>query len=68
MLPFTTPPRHSVPPDVAPLREAGWSIQSLTGNYAVAFRGPAEVVFVWRGDGWHRLTTRALPDTSRQAA
>ena len=58
MLPFTLS-RPASPPDAAPLRQAGWAIQSLTGNYAVAFRGAEEVVFVWRGDGWHQLAARS---------
>ena len=47
-------------PDFEPLRRAGWSVQTVTGTYCLAWRGADEVVFAWRGGGWHQLTTRSL--------
>ncbi len=40
------------------LRAAGWAVASLAGDYAVAWRGHAEAVFVWRAGGWQPVETR----------
>lgn len=40
------------------LRAAGWAVASLTGDYAVAWRGHAEAVFAWKAGGWTRVETR----------
>jgi hypothetical protein len=41
------------------LREAGWSIGAMFGNYCVAWRGSDEVVFAWRGGEWHLIANRS---------
>ncbi len=61
MRPFPDPaPRPTFAPDLHPLRAAGWSIQSVTGSYVVAWRGAVEVVFVWRGGAWQQLAARSI--------
>lgn len=47
------------------LRAAGWAVASLSGDYAVAWRGHAESVFRWQGGDWTPVETR-LP--GRRAA
>ena len=47
-------------PNFEPLRQAGWSIKTVTGAYCVAWRGADEVVFAWRDGEWQRVTTRTL--------
>ena len=47
-------------PNFEPLRHAGWSIKTVTGDYCVAWRGPDEVVFAWRDGEWQQVTTRTL--------
>jgi hypothetical protein len=42
-------------PNVELLRRAGWSVNSISGAYCVAWRGRDEVVFQWSGDGWQRV-------------
>ena len=42
-------------PNVELLRRAGWSVNSISGAYCVAWRGRDEVVFQWLGDGWQRV-------------
>jgi hypothetical protein len=42
-------------PNVELLRRYGWSVNSVTGRYCVAWRGRDEVVFEWREDQWERL-------------
>ena len=42
-------------PNVELLRRSGWSVNSISGSYCVAWRGRDEVVFQWRGDGWQRV-------------
>lgn len=45
-------------PNVELLRRNGWSVNSESGAYCVAWRGRDEVVFEWRIDGWHRVGGR----------
>lgn len=45
-------------PNVELLRRTGWSVGTFTGDYCVAWRGRDEVVFEWRGGGWHRVGGR----------
>ena len=54
-----TPPTLSLP-NFESLREAGWSIKTVTGAYCVAWRGADEVVFAWRDGEWQRVTTRTF--------
>ncbi len=56
-----------VPPDAAPLTRAGWSVQSVSGAYAVAWQGATEAVFVFKRGEWHRLATRS-PAPARRAS
>ena len=56
-----------VPPDAAPLARAGWSVQRVSGAYAVAWQGSVEAVFVFRGGEWRRLATRS-PAPVRRAS
>lgn len=51
-----------ISPNVELLRRVGWSVASITGAYCVAWRGRDEVVFEWRGDGWHRVGGRGGND------
>jgi hypothetical protein len=59
------PPRlRLVPPDDADepnpelIRPTGWSVQSIHGEYVVAWRGPDEVVLRWRAGGWVQVAGR----------
>jgi len=36
----------------------GWSIETFTGSYCLAWRGRDEVVFEWTAHGWQRLGGR----------
>ena len=47
------------------LRSAGWAVASMTGEYAVAWRGHTETVFRWQDGAWTPVETR-LP--GRRAA
>ena len=49
-------------PNVELLRRLGWSLGSYSGAYCVAWRGRDEVVFEWRGGGWHRVGGRGGVD------
>jgi hypothetical protein len=40
------------------LRAAGWAVASTAGHYAVAWRGHAEAVFVWRNGEWAPVESR----------
>ena len=40
------------------LRAAGWAVASVAGDYAVAWRGHAEAVFVWKAGGWSPVESR----------
>ena len=42
-------------PNVELLRRHGWAVNSVSGAYCVAWRGPNEVVFHWREGVWQRL-------------
>lgn len=43
-------------PNLEVLRAQGWQIGSVNGAYCVAWKGSAEVLLVWRGSGWYRLS------------
>lgn len=43
-------------PNVELLRRAGWSVNSTSGSYCVAWRGRSEVVFEWRDENWRRVS------------
>jgi hypothetical protein len=59
------PHAEAVTPNWELLRRVGWSVASISGAYCVAWRGRDEVVFEWRGDGWHRVGGRgAVHDLS----
>ena len=45
-------------PNIELLRRLGWSVNSLTGAYCVAWRGRDEVVFEWRQEHWERVGGR----------
>jgi hypothetical protein len=45
-------------PNVELLRRLGWSVNSVTGAYCVAWRGRDEVVFEWREENWQRVGGR----------
>jgi hypothetical protein len=49
-------------PNVELLRRMGWSVGNNSGAYCVAWRGRDEVIFEWRGDGWHRVGGRGGVD------
>jgi hypothetical protein len=55
-----------LPRDIEPnfelLRRSGWSVNSISGPYCVAWRGRDEVVFQWRDGGWHRVGGRGGAD------
>ncbi|MDW8199125.1 MAG: hypothetical protein RMJ56_16130 [Gemmataceae bacterium] len=51
--------KESIAPNIELLRRSGWSVANISGRYCVAWRGPDEVVFEWRGDGWHRVGGRS---------
>jgi len=42
-------------PNVELLRRYGWSVNSVSGPYCVAWRGRDEVVFQWREEQWERI-------------
>ncbi|HEY3787203.1 MAG TPA: hypothetical protein VGL71_00055 [Urbifossiella sp.] len=44
-----------VKPNIELLRRLGWSVNSMSGSYCVAWRGRDEVVFEWHNDGWRRI-------------
>ena len=50
--------KDSPAPNWELLRRGGWSVANISGSYCVAWRGRDEVVFEWRGDGWHRVGGR----------
>ena len=45
-------------PNVELLRRLGWSVNSVTGAYCMAWRGRDEVVFEWRDENWQRVGGR----------
>jgi hypothetical protein len=45
-------------PNFELLRQSGWSVGTTAGPYCVAFRGPEEVVLVWRNGEWEQVTSR----------
>ena len=49
-------------PNVELLRRMGWSVGTSTGAYCLAWRGRDEIVFEWRGGGWHRVGGRGGVD------
>jgi hypothetical protein len=53
---------HDGEPNFELLRRKGWSVNSISGSYCVAWRGRDEVVFEWQSDGWHRIGGRGPAD------
>ena len=49
-------------PNFELLRRSGWSVNSISGPYCVAWRGRDEVVFQWREGGWQRVIGRGGAD------
>ena len=49
-------------PNFELLRRYGWSVNSISGAYCVAWRGRDEVVFQWRNGEWHRVGGRGGAD------
>jgi hypothetical protein len=45
-------------PNFELLRQTGWSVGTTAGPYCVAFRGPEEIVLVWRNGEWEQVTSR----------
>lgn len=45
-------------PDFGQLRNAGWCVGSVSGQYVVAWRGAEEVVLTWRGGEWRQVSGR----------
>ena len=45
-------------PNFEMLQASGWSINTISGCYCVAFRGRDEVVLEWRDGTWHRVIGR----------
>jgi len=50
-------------PNFELLRSQGWALASISGPYCVVWRGRDEVVFVWKGGGWHRVGGRGGAET-----
>jgi hypothetical protein len=51
---------RSSEPNFELLRRNGWSLNSISGTYCVAWRGRDEVVFEWQGDTWRRVGGRGF--------
>ena len=49
-------------PNFELLRRSGWSVNTISGAYCVAWRGRDEVVFEWRDEGWRRIGGRGPGD------
>ena len=49
-------------PNVELLRRNGWSVNSVSGPYCVAWRGVNEIVFHWRNGSWQRVGGRGGAD------
>jgi hypothetical protein len=47
-------------PNFELLRRNGWSVNTISGTYCVAWRGSDEVVFEWQGDTWRRIGGRGF--------
>ncbi len=45
-------------PNFEILQASGWSINSISGAYCVAWRGRDEIVLQWRDGAWHRVIGR----------
>ncbi len=45
-------------PNFELLYRAGWSVECVVGQYCVAWRGPEEVVLVWRDGAWRQVAGR----------
>jgi hypothetical protein len=56
--PHDDTPRLIEFPDFEQLRRTGWMVNAVVGRYCVAFRGPEEVVLVWRDGAWHQVAGR----------
>lgn len=50
-------------PNFELLMASGWSINTISGSYCVAFRGRDEVVMQWRDGSWHRVVGRGTGET-----
>jgi hypothetical protein len=53
---------HEPAPNFEALQASGWSINTISGPYCVAFRGRDEVVLQWRDGTWHRVIGRGSAD------
>ncbi|HJZ54601.1 MAG TPA: hypothetical protein VKE74_06560 [Gemmataceae bacterium] len=42
-------------PNFELLRRSGWSVNTISGPYCVAWKGRDEVVFQWRDGAWQRV-------------
>lgn len=51
------PVSPSTHPNVAQLQSSGWSVNAVSGNYCVAWRGQDEVVMVWQQGGWRLVNS-----------
>ena len=45
-------------PNYELLRKTGWAVNAVVGRYCVAFRGPEEVVMMWRDGEWKLVANR----------
>ena len=49
-------------PNFELLRRNGWSLNTISGPYCVAWKGRDEVVFQWREGSWQRVGGRGSMD------
>lgn len=54
MNPFNPDSDSDADPNLEMVRRLGWTIKAASGRYCVAWRGPDEIVLVWRGGRWER--------------
>lgn len=50
-------------PNVELLRRNGWSVNTISGAYCMAWKGRDEVVFQWREGAWCRVGGRGGPES-----
>lgn len=44
------------------LRQHGWAVAQVVGNYCVAWRGNREVTFTWQEDQWRVVSSKRGSD------
>jgi hypothetical protein len=45
-------------PNAELIRQTGWAVKSIHGDYCVAWRGADEIVLRWQAGGWVRVAGR----------